>query len=93
MAHAAVESFRLAEKKLPAVAKEWIASGMAKIVVYVDDERALFKLKESLPSNMPKAVITDAGRTVIAPGTVTCMGIGPYEDEELDQYTGKLKLV
>ena len=92
-AHAAVESFRLTEKKHPKIAKEWVLEGMAKIVVYVENERALFALKESLPSDIPRAVITDAGRTVIAPGTVTCMGIGPYEEEELDRFTSELKLV
>ena len=38
-------------------------------------------------------VITDAGRTHLEPGTVTCMGIGPATDADLERITGRLKLV
>ena len=39
------------------------------------------------------AVIEDAGKTVVAPGTVTCLGIGPHEEKEIEKITGKLKMV
>jgi len=92
-AHAAVAAAELARKKCPEKWKKWKQEGMAKIVVYVADETELFELKERIPDKIPKAVITDAGRTVVELGTVTCMGIGPWDEEELDKYTGELKLV
>ena len=39
------------------------------------------------------AVITDAGRTQVEPGTVTCMGLGPAPANELDKITGELKML
>ena len=39
------------------------------------------------------AVITDAGRTQVEPGTVTCMGLGPAPASELDKITGELKML
>jgi len=92
-AHAAVSAADLAKKKCPEKHKKWIHEGMAKIAVYAENKEELFQLKEAIPSKIPRAVITDAGRTVIAPGTVTCMGIGPWDEEDLDKYTGDLKLV
>ena len=34
-----------------------------------------------------------AGKTVVAPGTKTCVGIGPEEEEKLDSITGELNLL
>ena len=39
------------------------------------------------------SLITDAGRTVIAPGTRTCVGIGPNEEEKIDSLVSELKLL
>ncbi|MCH8259951.1 MAG: hypothetical protein IIC46_07080 [Planctomycetes bacterium] len=39
------------------------------------------------------SLITDAGKTVIAPGTKTAVGIGPDSEEKIDNVTGKLKMV
>ena len=38
-------------------------------------------------------LITDAGHTVVAPGTRTCLGIGPADDATLDRLFGDLKLL
>ena len=38
-------------------------------------------------------VIRDAGRTVVAAGTPTCVGIGPDEIARIDAVTGALKLM
>jgi len=74
--------------------KKWNNEGMMKIVLHVKDEKDLFKYKEMAEDNgLVTAVITDAGRTVVEPGTVTCLGIGPDSDEKVDQVVSELKLV
>ncbi len=90
-AHASVEAVL---KSSPATVKEWRSQGMAKIVLKVKDEKELihyFQLAKD--AGLVASLITDAGRTVIAPGTKTCVGIGPDEEEEIDKLTGKLGLL
>jgi len=73
---------------------KWRSGGMKKVVLYVADEKELFKYKhEAEDSGIVTAVITDAGRTVVEPGTVTCIGIGPDSEEKIDKVTGHLKMV
>jgi PTH2 family peptidyl-tRNA hydrolase len=38
-------------------------------------------------------MITDAGKTVVAPGTKTCIALGPDEEEKIDEITSSLKLI
>lgn len=38
-------------------------------------------------------LITDAGRTQVEPGTVTCVGIGPALASKIDKVTGELKML
>lgn len=90
-AHASVEAVL---KSSSTTVKEWRSQGMAKIVLKVKDEKELlhyFQLAKD--SNLTASLITDAGRTVIAPGTKTCVGIGPDDEEEIDKITGKLSLL
>jgi peptidyl-tRNA hydrolase, PTH2 family len=90
-AHASVEAVLRSDS---AIVKEWRATGMAKIVVKVKDEKELIKYFQlAKDSDLTASLITDAGRTVIAPGTKTCVGIGPAEEEEIDALTGDLKLL
>jgi len=42
---------------------------------------------------LPAVVIRDRGLTQIAPGTVTCLGLGPAPSELVDAITGKLPLL
>ena len=90
-AHASVEAVLKSEKN---VVQKWRSEGMTKVALKVADEKELLKyLQEAKDAGLITALITDAGRTVIAPGTRTCLGIGPDEEEKIDAMTGKLKLL
>ncbi|GAI83243.1 unnamed protein product [marine sediment metagenome] len=49
--------------------------------------------QQAKDAGLKTVTITDAGLTCIAPGTVTCIAIGPDEEEKIDAIIGKLKLV
>ena len=90
-AHASVEAALRSDKdKL----KEWRNSGSAKIVVKVESKEDLYRYNQiAKDSGLSTALITDAGKTVIAPGTETCVAIGPDGEEKIDRITGDLKLI
>ncbi len=74
--------------------KKWQSEGMKKVVLKVKDDKELFKYKQEADDlGLVTALITDAGKTVVAPGTVTCLGIGPDKEEKIDKVSGKLKMV
>ncbi|MBT3720591.1 peptidyl-tRNA hydrolase [archaeon] len=90
-AHASVEAVLRSDKDL---VKEWRNNGSAKIVLKVPDEKTLLKYNQiAKDSGLTTALITDAGKTVIAPGTRTCFAIGPDDEEKIDEITSDLKLV
>ncbi|MBQ8179433.1 MAG: peptidyl-tRNA hydrolase [Candidatus Methanomethylophilaceae archaeon] len=92
--HAAVECALYAEKKDRKSFDAWYNSGQAKIVLKVDSMEQLTEyMKIARGNGLHTAVITDAGRTQIEPGTVTCMGIGPAPVSEIDKVTGDLKML
>ena len=90
-AHASVDAVLKSDSEL---VKAWRAEGMAKIVLKVKDEKELIKYFQlAKDEGLTASLITDAGRTVIAPGTKTCVGIGPDEEEKIDAVTGELSLL
>src|SRR3989338_9458686 len=91
VAHASVDAVLKSNKKM---VEEWRKEGMMKVVLKVKDEKELLKyLQWANNGNLVTALITDAGRTVVAPGTKTCVGIGPDTEEKIDKVTGKLVLL
>lgn len=73
---------------------KWKEQGMKKVVLKVADEKELLKFKQLTEDNgLVVALITDAGKTVVEPGTITCLGIGPDKEEKIDKITGSLKMV
>ena len=90
-AHASVEAAFRAEK---IVFKAWHASGMKKIVLKVDNEKELYRYAQlGKDAGLTTSIITDAGHTVVEPGTVTCGAIGPCLEEEVDRITSHLKMM
>ncbi len=90
-AHASVDCVLKADKK---IVNAWRDEGMGKIVLKVENEKELVSFfQKAKELELIASLITDAGHTVIAPGTKTCVGIGPDKEERIDQLTGKLKLL
>ncbi len=90
-AHASVEAVLKSEKKL---VKAWLEQGMPKIVLKVKDEQELlWYYRRAQEEGLTASLIADAGKTVVAPGTKTAVGIGPDEESKIDALTGKLKLL
>lgn len=90
-AHASVEAVL---KSDPETIKAWRSEGMAKIVLKVKDQTQLVKLFQQAKDNeLTASLITDAGKTVVAPGTKTAVAIGPAEVEEIDKITKNLSLL
>ena len=91
VAHAAVE----AALKAPQDAlKQWRQQGQKKVVLKVPDEKTLYKYTQlAKDEGITTAVITDAGKTVIAPGTVTCSAIGPAPEASIDRISGELQMM
>ena len=90
-AHAAVEAVLKSKKT---TVKKWRDTGSKKVVLKVADKKELFVFKRfAEEAGFITSVITDAGKTTIAPGTTTCMAIGPDDEEKIDEITAKLKLM
>ena len=49
--------------------------------------------QDAIELGIPWSEVTDAGHTQIAPGTTTCISIGPAPEESIDKITGDLKLL
>ncbi len=90
-AHAAVEAVLKTDKtKL----KKWHSEGQKKVVLKIKDDKELYKyIQQAKDQGLTTSTITDAGKTVIKPGTVTCGAIGPDKEEEIDLITGNLPMM
>ncbi len=93
-AHASVEAVLKTLNTHPEMVEAWREQGMAKITLKVKDEAHLVKLFQAAKDKrLIAALITDAGKTVVAPGTKTCAAIGPDEEEKIDLITKDLPLL
>jgi len=67
---------------------------MPKVVLRCESEQQLLELEAAAEgAGLPNALIRDAGHTVVAAGTITCLGIGPAPIAQVDLLTGSLRLV
>ncbi|HVL87267.1 MAG TPA: peptidyl-tRNA hydrolase Pth2 [Candidatus Thermoplasmatota archaeon] len=93
VAHAAVSLSELNNRRGRPEYKAWLREGQKKVVVKAENERHLFEIREAAERmGFPTVVVQDAGLTQVEPGTVTCVGIGPDRDSEMDKLTGDLPL-
>lgn len=72
---------------------DWKHLGMKKVVLKVNSTEELVGLFEKVKKHLPCALITDAGRTQIEPGSKTCVGCGPVSEEDGQKYFKDLKLL
>jgi len=92
-AHASLSALEKTRQENPAWAEEWMEQGQKKVVLKVSDKKELLELFEQIKKNLPAALIKDAGLTQIKNGDITCIGIGPAPEAEIDKFTSKLKLL
>lgn len=91
VAHASVGSLKEVDRK---IFDKWEEKGGKKIVLKIDNLNELKKVHEKVKkAKLPHFLVKDAGLTQLKVGTITCLGIGPFEDKEIDKITGKLKLL
>ncbi|XP_054430844.1 peptidyl-tRNA hydrolase 2, mitochondrial [Pteronotus mesoamericanus] len=91
--HAAVSAYKQIQKRNPELLKEWEYCGQPKVVVKAPDEDTLIALMTHAKMlGLTVSLIQDAGRTQIAPGSQTVLGIGPGPADLIDKVTGHLKL-
>lgn len=91
VAHASLEAYRRAGE---GDKRAWEDEGAKKVVVKVPDLKSLLEIQEKTRKmKLPHALIKDAGRTELPPGTVTALGIGPSPSKDIDRVTKDLKLL
>jgi len=73
--------------------RQWLQHGMAKIVLSAEHEQLIELHQQAQDVQLPVYLVKDAGKTLLAPGTITCMGLGPATAEEIDKITGHLALL
>lgn len=73
---------------------QWKMHGQPKIALRCADTKELEELaRQARALNLCARTIQDAGRTQVAPGSKTVLGVGPGPARLINQVTGKLKLL
>ncbi|CAH1801459.1 unnamed protein product [Owenia fusiformis] len=92
--HAAVGAYMKLAMKNPVLCEQWVMMGQPKVVTKIDSEEGLIELlKQARALGLNYSIIKDAGRTQIAPGSTTTLGVGPGPEELINKVTGHLKLL
>ena len=91
VAHASLEAYKKSSSEDQI---EWEAWGSKKVILKADSLKELIDIqKKAKEEKLPYALIKDAGKTEVEPGTVTVLGIGPCDEDEVDKITGNLKML
>ncbi|KAI5859163.1 peptidyl-tRNA hydrolase PTH2-domain-containing protein [Tricharina praecox] len=94
--HATLMCYKTALRLAPALVRRWETRGQTKIAVQLKDggEDALEELLATAISlGVVARVVRDAGRTQIAAGSATVLGLGPAPKSVVDAISGHLKLL
>jgi len=94
VAHASVTAFIESMQKDKSKVEAWLNEGQKKIVLKIENLDKLLELyKKAKERNLIAVLIEDKGLTQLKPGTITCLAIGPDEDNRIDEITSSLKLL
>jgi PTH2 family peptidyl-tRNA hydrolase len=90
--HACVLAYRNGESNK---IEDWMRDGVQKkIILKVPNEITLLKIQEAaMINNVQVNVVHDLGLTQLEPNTLTCIAIGPDEDDKIDNVVGGLVLL
>ncbi|XP_026314623.1 peptidyl-tRNA hydrolase 2, mitochondrial-like [Hyposmocoma kahamanoa] len=92
--HAAVGAFEKAQKRDPEGLKCWQMTGQAKVALKTDTVDEIKQIADNAKKmGLITSLIRDAGRTQIAPNSITVLGVGPAPKDVIDKVTGHLKLL
>ncbi|KAJ2928745.1 hypothetical protein H1R20_g8213, partial [Candolleomyces eurysporus] len=92
--HATLACYKALAKKNMKLIQHWERTGQAKIALKAASEDEILELEAIAKSlNLCARSILDAGRTQIAAGSRTVLGIGPAPVSLVNQVTGHLKLL
>lgn len=90
-AHACLGAYERTDKS---IIKKWKSEGHKKVVLEVNSKEKILELKEKAKKqDISYFLVEDAGLTELKPGTITALGIGPDEEEKMDEITGSLPLL
>ncbi|KAA1468575.1 peptidyl-tRNA hydrolase [Dentipellis sp. KUC8613] len=92
--HATLACYKSLSASNPALLRHWERTGQTKVALKCDNEDELLLLQAQAQSlNLCARSIQDAGRTQIAAGSRTVLGVGPGPTRLINQVTGKLRLL
>lgn len=92
-AHASVTAYIDGKILHPRTTNIWVDQGMKKIILKAP-EKVLLELYQIVNERyLNGALIKDAGKTELKPGTITAVAIGPGIDSAIDMITKGLKLL
>lgn len=94
VAHAAVAAALAGASARTGDFAGWLADGEPKVVLRVAGQDELLDVaSRARAAGLPVELVTDAGRTQVAPGTLTCCAVGPAGSELIDAVTSGLSLL
>jgi len=91
--HAAVGCYKVASKQCPSGLRAWERTGCAKIALKTPATEMEHLAIQALERDLPIYLVEDAGRTQIAAGSQTVLGIGPAPTWAFEGLTTHLKLM
>jgi PTH2 family peptidyl-tRNA hydrolase len=92
--HAAVGCYKRAQRQCPSALSAWERTGCAKIAVKCPDEDEMSRIfDKAVQMGIPLYLVEDAGRTQIAAGSRTVLGLGPAPVRVFEGVTSHLKLM
>ena len=92
--HAAVGCYKTAKQQSAKALHKWEKSGSPQIALKCPDEEEMdYIASKAQEYDIPVYFVTDAGRTEVAAGSRTVLGLGPAPEHVVDKITSHLKLL